>query len=144
MERFLKRHQGRHSGSITGFDRLLFRGILRSISYVEGLNYFMGNQRVPFKGFKALVEKFSAGVRKRAEAIAKRAGRLLIYVAASRTDKEKLVREVMERDRIEEGLIGVLACENRASPSACGPTGRSASCSWWRGSGSAYISTSTF
>jgi hypothetical protein len=38
MERFLKRHQGRHTGSITGFDRLLFRGILRSISYVEGLN----------------------------------------------------------------------------------------------------------
>jgi hypothetical protein len=38
MERFLKRHQGRHSGSIAGFDRLLFRGILRSISYVEGLN----------------------------------------------------------------------------------------------------------
>jgi hypothetical protein len=36
---------------------------LRSICYVEGLNYFMGNQRV-FKGFKAFVEKFSAGVRK--------------------------------------------------------------------------------
>jgi len=63
MERFLKRHQGRLTGSITGFDRLLFRGILRSICYVEGLNYFMGNQRVPFKGFKAFVEKFSAGVK---------------------------------------------------------------------------------
>ena len=66
MERFLKRHQGRHVGSISGFDPLLFRGILRSFSYVEGLNYFMGNQRVPFKGFKAFVERFSAGVRKRA------------------------------------------------------------------------------
>jgi len=30
---------------------------LRSICYVEGLNYFMGNERVPFKGFKAFVEK---------------------------------------------------------------------------------------
>ena len=110
MERFLKRHQGRLTGSITGFDRLLFRGILRSICYVEGLNYFMGNQRVPFKGFKAFVEKFSAGVRKRAEEIAKRAGRPLIYLTASRTDKEKLVREVMERDGIEEGLICILAC----------------------------------
>jgi len=110
MERFLKRHEGRHSGSITGFDRLLFRGILRSISYVEGLNYFMGNQRVPFKGFKALVEKFSAGVRRRAEAIAQRAGRPFLYLGWSRTDKEKLAREVMERDRIEEGLVCILAC----------------------------------
>jgi hypothetical protein len=63
---------------------------LRSISYVKGLNYFMGNQRVPFKGFKAFVEKFSAGVRRRAEVIAKRAGRPFLYLAASRTDKEKL------------------------------------------------------
>jgi hypothetical protein len=110
MERFLKRHEGRHSGSITGFDRLLFRGILRSISYVEGLNYFMGNQRVPFKGFKAFVEKFSAGVRRRAEGIAQRAGRPFLYLPASRTDKEKLVREVLERDGIEEGLVCVLAC----------------------------------
>jgi hypothetical protein len=110
MERFLKRHQGRHTGSITGFDRLLFRGILRSISYAEGLNYFMGNQRVPLKGFQAFVEKFSAGVRKRAEEIAKRAGRPFLYLGWSRTDKEKLVREVMERDRIEEGLVCILAC----------------------------------
>ena len=70
MERFWKRHKNRLIGSIAGFDRLLFRGILRSISYVEGLNYFMGNQRVPFKGFKAFVEKFSAGVRARAQQIA--------------------------------------------------------------------------
>ena len=74
MERFLKRHQGRLTGSITGFDRLLFRGILRSISYVEGLNYFMGNQRVPFKGFAAFVEKFSVGIKARAQRIAARAG----------------------------------------------------------------------
>jgi hypothetical protein len=110
MERFLKRHQSRHTGSITGFDRLLFRGILRSISYVEGLNYFMGNQRVPFKGFGAFVEKFSAGVKKRAEAIAQRAGRPFLYLGWSRSDKEKLAREVMERDRIEEGLVCILAC----------------------------------
>ena len=51
MERFLKRHQDRLIGSIAGFDRILFRGTLRSISYVEGLNYFMGNQRVGFKDF---------------------------------------------------------------------------------------------
>jgi hypothetical protein len=110
MERFLKRHQGRHTGSITGFDRLLFRGILRSISYVEGLNYFMGNQRVPFKDFKAFVSKFSVGVKTRAERIARRAGRPFLYVPSGQADKEKRVREVLERDRIEEGLVCVLSC----------------------------------
>jgi len=75
MEGFWRRHQGRHHGSITGFDRIWFRGIVPSIGYVEGLNSFMGNPRVPFKGCKGFVEKFSAGVRQRAEEIAGKAGR---------------------------------------------------------------------
>ncbi len=110
MERFLQRHKDRHLGSIAGFDRLLFRGILRSICYVEGLNYFMGNQRVPFKDFSAFVEKFSAGVKARAQRIAARARRPFLYVPSGQADKEKLVREVMERDGIEEGLVCVLSC----------------------------------
>lgn len=110
MERFLKRHKDRHVGSIAGFDRLLFRGVLRSICYVEGLNYFMGNQRVPFKGFAAFVEKFSAGVKARAERIAARAKRPFLYVASGQASKEALVREVIERDQIQEGLVCVLSC----------------------------------
>jgi hypothetical protein len=110
MERFLKRHKDRLVGSIAGFDRLLFRGVLRSISYVEGLNYFMGNQRVPFKDFKSFVEKFSAGLKVRARQIAERAGRPFLYVASGQANKEKLARAVMERDGIEKGLICVLSC----------------------------------
>ena len=37
MERFLKRHASRVLGSISGFDRVLFRGVLRSICYAQGL-----------------------------------------------------------------------------------------------------------
>ena len=75
MERFLKRHASRVLGSISGFDRVLFRGVLRSISYVQGLDWFMGSQGVGFKDFQWFVEKFSAGIKKRAEQIAQRAGR---------------------------------------------------------------------
>jgi hypothetical protein len=74
MERFLKRHAGRVLGSISGFDRVLFRGVLRSICYVQGLDYFMGSQRVGFKDFQWFVEKFSAGIKQRAEQIARRGG----------------------------------------------------------------------
>ena len=99
---------------------------MRSISYVKGLNYFMGNQRVPFKGFQAFVEKFSAGVRRRAEVIAKRAGRPFLYLAASRTDKEKLVREVMVAE-IYPGLCRHAVEQFSAPPRCCvfwggGPT----------------------
>ena len=79
--RFVHRHGGRHSGSIRGFDRLLFREILLSICCVERLKHFMGNQWVPFEGFKALAKEFPAGVRKRGEEIARRAGRPSHYLA---------------------------------------------------------------
>jgi len=88
----------------------LFRGLLLSICHVKGLNYFMGNQRVPFKGFAAFVEKFSVGIKARAQRIAARAGRPFVYVASPQADKEKLAREIAERDGIEKGLICVLSC----------------------------------
>ena len=37
MERFLTRHKDRIIGTITGFDRMLFRGTLRCISHCQGL-----------------------------------------------------------------------------------------------------------
>ena len=45
----------------------MFRGTLRSISCAQGLDYFMGSERVGFKDFTGFVEKFSAGVKARNE-----------------------------------------------------------------------------
>ena len=110
MERFLQRHSSRVLGSISGFDRVLFRGVLRSICYVQGLDYFMGNQRVGFKDFRWFVEKFSAGIKKRAEQIAQRAGRPFQYVPSGKASKEALVRKLLEEKPVKEGLICVLSC----------------------------------
>ena len=88
MERFLQRHASRILGSISGFDRVLFRGVLRSISYVQGLDWFMGSQRVGFKDFQWFVEKFSAGIKKRAQQIAQRAGRPFQFVASGNANKQ--------------------------------------------------------
>jgi hypothetical protein len=110
MERFLKRHASRILGSISGFDRILFRGVLRSISYVQGLDYFMGNQRVGFKDFRGFVEKFSAGIKARAEWIARKSGRPFLYVSSGAASKEALVRKVLEEKPVKEGLICVLSC----------------------------------
>lgn len=110
MERFLQRHESRVLGSISGFDRVLFRGVLLSISYVQGLEWFMGSQRVGFKDFQWFVEKFSAGIKKRAQQIAQRRGRPFLYVPSGRANKEALVRTVLAEKPVKEGLICVLSC----------------------------------
>ena len=47
MERFVTRHQGRIAGILSGFDRMIFRGTLRSLSYPAGLEAFLAT---PFSG----------------------------------------------------------------------------------------------
>jgi hypothetical protein len=110
MERFMQRHASRVLGSISGFDRVLLRGVLRSISYVQGLDWFMGSQRVGFKDFQGFVEKFSAGIKRRAREIAAQAGRPFLYVGSGKRNKQALVRELLAEQPVKEGLICVLSC----------------------------------
>lgn len=110
MKRFLKRHESRIDGMIAGFDRILFRGTLRSICYPDGLNWFLCRQGVLLKDFKQFSLKLSRAVKAQAQAIAEQNGRPFIYVASSKQSKEKLAQQIMERDGLEQGLICVLEC----------------------------------
>ena len=44
MKRFLERHSDRITGTLSGFDRVLFRGTLRSIAHVSGLEQFRSHK----------------------------------------------------------------------------------------------------
>jgi hypothetical protein len=45
MKRVLTRHRDRIIGDITGFDRVLFRGILRSTNYCTGFEIFLSTNK---------------------------------------------------------------------------------------------------
>lgn len=110
MERFLKRYADRIVGSIAGFDRLLFRGSLLSICYRDGMDRFLSSQGVLYKDWGAFVQRLSAALRVRAEAMAQRAGRPFLYVGSSKASKEEMVQALVEQDHIEQGLVCVLSC----------------------------------
>jgi hypothetical protein len=110
MERFLKRHNHRIVGTIAGFDRVLFAGTLRSISYVKGLEIFLTIQRVLHKDFGQFVEKLSARIKAHGESYATKHKRPYRYIESSAISKEEIARQIMERDQIKEGLICVLTC----------------------------------
>jgi hypothetical protein len=110
MERFLKRHGDRVIGILSGFDRVLFRGTLRSISYVQGMEIFLSSQHVLLKDFGRFAERVSARLKAHAEALAHRHGRPFEYLAASSQSKEDRARQILTRDGVTEGLICVLSC----------------------------------
>jgi hypothetical protein len=110
MESFIQRHQGDVIGVLGGFDRLLFRGTLRSISYGDGLDRFLGAMGVKYKDFGTFALGLSERLKKHAEAIAQAAGRPFQYLSSSTRSKEQLAQAIAKRDGIEEGLICVLRC----------------------------------
>jgi len=110
MERFVKRHSHSITGTIAGFDRLLFRGTLRSISYLEGLQIFLSIQGVLYKDFGQFAEKLSPQIKAQAESMAKRQNRPYQYIESSVVSKEDLAKQIMEQDQITEGLVCVLSC----------------------------------
>jgi hypothetical protein len=110
MERFLARHSSRITGVVTGFDRLLFRGTLRSISFVDGLDRFLASQRILYKDFAAFAARLTARLRSHASELATQTGRPLEYLRSSSVSKDGRARAILERDGITEGLVCIFSC----------------------------------
>jgi hypothetical protein len=110
MERFLQQYKGQVVGVLTGFDRILFRGSLRSISYTAGLDAFLGSQHVLYKDFGRFVQGLSERIKAHAQELAADAGRPFQYVASAKVSKENLARKIQAMNPVQEGLIGVLSC----------------------------------
>lgn len=109
MERFLTRHKDRIVGTITGFDRMLFRGTLRCLSHPKGAWVFLSSQHVLLKDYGRFVLHLSQEISEHSKAFAAEQGRPYQYLPSSSLSKEQLAREIMERDQIKRGLVCVFA-----------------------------------
>jgi hypothetical protein len=111
MERFVTRHQDRIAGILTGFDRMRFRGTLRSISYAQGVDKWLGAQHVLLKDFGRWAEACSAQLVAHAKAVAETAGCPYEFLPSWRISKEDRARALLaQRPRQTPGLIGVFGC----------------------------------
>ena len=110
MERFLNRHQDRIKGIISGFDRILFRGSLRSICYSKGIQAWLASQGILMKDFRSYAIGLSERIKEHAQEFAHSRGRPYQHVFSPKLSKEDIAREIIRRDQIREGLVCVLSC----------------------------------
>jgi hypothetical protein len=110
MERFVTRHQDRIAGILTGFDRMRFRGTLRSISNWKGLRIWLNQRSVLLKHFGPFAEGLSKQLTTHARALAEEQGRPFEYLTSWKIRKEDRAREILARDGIREGLIAIFEC----------------------------------
>lgn len=110
MNDFLQRHSDSISGTLSGFDRLLFRGTLRSLYAVSVMDKYLAHNRVLYKDFGKHAEAISERLKNASLERARREGRPIQYLTSSSTSKEEVAREIARRDNVTDGLIGVLSC----------------------------------
>jgi hypothetical protein len=110
MEQFVRRHQDAIDHILSGFDRVLFRGTLRSISHLEGFLTFLCAHHILLKNFGVFVKSQSDLIKAHAQQYARDHNRPYVYIRSPKTSKEDIAREIMTRDGITKGLICVLSC----------------------------------
>ncbi len=108
MEQFIAKHQDDIAGVLSGFDRLVLRGTLRSIAYSQGMTQYLWNNHVLLKDFGSHVEQVSQRLKAASLAEANAVGRPVRYLASAEISKEDIARRIAAEDGITQGPVCVL------------------------------------
>jgi len=114
MEQFLSIHRDAIVGTLSMYDRIIFKGHLSQLYMGEGFSRFLGTQGVLLKDFGAYVAKTSDELKAEVKDLAEQAGRPYRYLDSAVTkakgqSKEDLARAIAAEDGVSEGLICVFS-----------------------------------
>ena len=107
MDQFITKHRDKIAGTISCFDRILFKGHL-PLGWPGAMERFLARQGLLLKDFGRFVNRHSDQTKQHAKALAQRCGRPYIHLNAP-IRKEDHVQAILRRDKIADGLICVLA-----------------------------------
>ena len=116
MDTLLNRFSDKVNSIITGFDRIVFKGMARPIMHSEGMESFLKSRKVKNKDFKDYAVAQSKLIVESAEKLAEeQCGAEVTYIPSLNTRKEELAHKRQEELGKKEGLIGVWSCVESCS-----------------------------
>jgi hypothetical protein len=121
MDSFLTRHASEVKGTLSGFDRVRFRGTLRWLANLRGMGAWLCRANVLLKDFRGYAMGLTDQIKQATSALAAKAGRPVIYLRSSSLRKEDFARDIAERDGIAEGLVCVLTAVEPCMTFTVGP-----------------------
>lgn len=121
MQSFVQRHGSEVKGSLSGLDRIRFRGTIRWLASLRGMASFLATCGVLLKNFKPWAQSLTRRILLATEELQLKTGRRLVYLPSSQERKEERARAIAAENGITEGLIGVLKCVEPCQTFAVGP-----------------------
>jgi uncharacterized MnhB-related membrane protein len=108
MEKFIARHAALVTSVLSGFDRLVFRGLLRALRH-RGIRTFLDRAGVRLLDFGPFAQQTTERVKAASLAEAERAGRPIVYLESARASKEDHARDLLAQHPLAApGLICAL------------------------------------
>ena len=108
MQQFVAKHAEHVTGTLSGFDRLVFRGTLRMLSHRGGLMVYLGVVRVLLMNFAEHALKLTEQLKDASLSLARQSGRPVQYLTSAASSKEDIARRIAAAEHIKQGLICVL------------------------------------
>lgn len=110
MSSFAGRFTSSILGVLSGFDRLVFRGHIRSLMYKKGLHSWLYPSNVKYQDFKDWSLSLTERIKGDFSAEAERLGHTVEYLAKSSVKKEPLARQRQNERQISEGPVASFSC----------------------------------
>ena len=107
---FITKHRDSVTGILHGFDRIRFRGTLRSLYHATTMETYLRVAGILWKDFKNYVVDLTSRIKTAALTQAQRAERPFIYLPSCNTRKEDLAKAIVKKDNLRSGLIAVFGC----------------------------------
>ena len=107
---FVAQHQADVIGVVSGLDRLRLKGSLPQLYHPRTMDAYLEVKKILFKDFKDFAVDLTQRIKAAALRMAEIAQRPFEYLRSCQTRKETLVRELIKKDQLQEGLVGVFGC----------------------------------
>ena len=110
MPPFIDRFKNSILYVLTGFDRMVFKGIFRPLASVGGVLSFLYRMNITNKDYKNWMLSRTQELTRAVETIAAQHQQKVIHLSSWRFRKEALAHDHQKQQGIETGLIGVWSC----------------------------------
>jgi len=116
MKLFIDRFSDLVKGTISGFDRIVFKGLVLPLMSASEVMTFCRYKGILNKNYKMWIMKQTKIIINNADRYARvNCGHPIIHIPTWRIRKEKLAHERQKKEQILSGLIGVWSCLERGS-----------------------------
>ena len=111
MKEFIKRFSGLVKGTISGFDRIVFKGLVLPLMSSSEVMSFCRSRSILNKDYKQWMLTQTAALIENAEQYGRKTcGHGIEPISSGRVRKEELAHKRQKAKHIEKGLVGVWSC----------------------------------